>query len=109
MNLTNRRTGPVRVLIARGLHTAVILAHDSRDVACDVENISDNAEEVLTARIPDEPGIYLFEGDGEMVGYNSPEGCEPPEMQWSGTCRPVMPHEFAGLIAMEPPDEDLTD
>jgi hypothetical protein len=101
--MMQKHTGKARALIARGVRTAVIIAHDNATLAYDIDNITDSPDDIGIL-VPEQPGVYLFEGEGHWVCYRTGEGHEAPELDWKGTVRPVAAAELPELLKMKPPE-----
>ena len=100
-------SGPIRVLMAVAMNgRAVVVATDSSWIACDVENVSADADDIgLETPTGDaEPGLYLWTGTGRMVPQGAGGEYSHSEPEYAGTFRPIRPDEYAELLAMSPPD-----
>ena len=105
--MIGKRSGTERALIGTDQRGApVILATDGAWVGRDCEEVSTNAEDVGLVDVGDcrEPGLYLWEGYGEVVNDGACDGPLEPTVKYTGTLRPVRPGEVAGLYAMAPPE-----
>jgi len=91
-----------RILVAIGVKgKGVVLATDSDWVGMDIENLSDDVDEVGPGVDKDmEPGIYLWEGTMKMVLEGCPWDGQEWELHHKGDYRPVKPEELTELLAM---------
>ena len=98
-------SGPIRAVVAAGVAgTGVVVATDSAWLAHDIENMSDEIDDIGLDHPPG-PGVWLWEGSGKLApgGPADEPGEQVPE--YAGRYRAVEPHELAGLLALEPPEE----
>lgn len=108
MNI-GKRSGTQRAMIGtdlRGIPT--ILATDGGWIKSYCEEIGVYADEVGLVGKHDcqEPGLYLWEGYGEIVNYGAwDEPCEP-SVEYTGSIRKVRPDEIETLYAMVPPPQE---
>lgn len=105
--MIGKRSGPQRALIGtdqRGI--PIVLATDGDWIGFDCENITTGAEDIGLVDHKDcpEPGLYLWEGYGQVENGGSWD-CVEPETVYHGTVRKVRPEEVAALYAMTPPPE----
>lgn len=98
------QSGTERALIAVGLSgSAAVVATDGDWIGTDVDNISDSADDVGLNYPSGRPGLYLWTGTGRLVDNSAPDMPYEPDVEYSGTFRPVRPDELPELLAMEPP------
>src|ERR1051325_2656481 len=97
------QTGPCRALIAFGARgSAIVIATDNAALAQEIAAVSDRAEDVgVEADGNEDPGIYLFEGEGIWQTYTDFEGGKDVELEFDGTTRPVTPTELPELLRSE--------
>lgn len=88
-----------------------VVATDSACVANTVDAVSTDADEcgiIDAGRECHEPGFYLWEGTSRL-DYENCEATTPTEVVYEGTVRAVLPNELPALLAMSPPEPEVTE
>ncbi len=99
------QSGTERALIAVGMKgTAIVLSTDGPWLAFDVEEISSYVDDIGLCDVPEEPGLYLFEGKAHSVRYSDGDF----NTTWTGTVSHVSPAQVLDLLAMRPPEAPTT-
>lgn len=107
--MSDARMSPIqRALIGtdqRGI--PIILATDGAWIAAECDNVSTGAEDygLVDGKDCHEPGLYLWEGRGQVISQGAPWDCPELETVYEGTLRKVLPEEVAALYTMKPPEE----
>lgn len=106
-----KSSGPIRVLLATSMDCGetIVIATDSDWVGWDVENINSCADDLGIHPLPDSPGIWLWEGKAELWSQQTIDHIDPPEPEYTGTVRRVVPEELPELLTMVPPEREVDD